>query len=192
MLCVVPCAFVVPGRTRSPLSCAGSRSECIFTIQEAEASLDNALHPNRPADAAHAPPSHSFPTSHKSAQAPKSPVRSPNKRRGEEEFVASPTAVAGEGGEGPDAPPTRFVLESPAELLEALTKEDIAKLEAAVEKCREVGGDIRLVALADAVIARLKAGVALADAVAALEAKRCVQSANAVPTAIRSGWAWVC
>jgi hypothetical protein len=151
-------------------------SECVFTIQEAESVLDAALHPHRPVD------SHAIPPvpAHRPT-APKSPgVKSPGKsRRDGEEFVASSPTDDGPGADTAVAA-AKFVLESPSELLVHLHAEDIGKLEPLLDRCKEVGGDLRLIYTTDTVLARLRAGVALQEAVSALEAKRCVHLPRSV------------
>jgi hypothetical protein len=144
-------------------------SECVFTIQEAESALDAALHPHRAGDS-HAPFPISVPVQRSSA--PKSPgVKSPGKsRRDGEEFAASPTEDA--PGADSAVAATKFVLESPSELLLQLTAEDIGKLEPLLDRCKEVGGDLRLIDTTSIVLHRLRAGVALQEAVFALESKR--------------------
>jgi len=140
-------------------------SRALETIQEAEAALHEAMNP-RAAEAAAA-------AAAESAAAAAAAAEDGAAGRMGEEKVGSPSALAKlpeaaeneekgvDGGEG--------VSEDPV-----LTRADLPNLDQALHGVRRVDGDIRLIAAAEALRARLLAQIKLEDEIEALSKRRCV------------------
>ena len=148
-VCLRSCAYLADWRSLTacclhvPTRHLHLASRALETIQEAEAALHEAMHPNRRGEGEEGA-----------------------------DGVEGGSGDGGDGGVLTEESKGDLAAEADGDAGVELTRADLPRLEEALDGVKRVGGDIRLIAAGTALRARLKAQMRLEDEVAALDKRR--------------------